>query len=267
MTASAPRAAITAVPLVSASPSLAASSTGARPARPAPPRRADAAPSNSASPRPIITSAMWASGARSPRRPASPWIGTIGCTPRSSMRSSRPSVSSRMPEWPLARVLARISIMARTIGVSNGSPTPTAWLITMLRCKLAHLVGRDDAVLERAEAGGDAVDDPAFGHELFDGAPPATLAVASAAAQRHLARRCIGPATTSSMVRRSPSSTRSSITPPSITLGIRRPSARQPRRARSCSRGRQERIRVEICTAATHASLAASSPACTAPPS
>ena len=100
-----------------------------------------------------------------------------------------------MPECPLASVLARISIMARTTGVSNGAPTPTAWLMTMLRCSVAHLVGGDEPILERAEAGGDAVDDSALGHELLHrGARPADLRLRiGAQTQRELVRRSRRP--------------------------------------------------------------------------
>ena len=41
--------------------------------------------------------------------------------------------SSLIPEKPRAKVFARISIIARTVGVSNGLPTPTAWLTTTFR--------------------------------------------------------------------------------------------------------------------------------------
>ena len=39
-----------------------------------------------------------------------------------------------MPECPRARVLARISMMARVITVSKGAPTPTEWLKIIFRC-------------------------------------------------------------------------------------------------------------------------------------
>ncbi len=84
---------------------------------------------------------MCAKGARSPLAPSEPWRGIIGWTPRSSMRNSSSMTSGRQPEWPLANVLARISIMARTTGVSSGRPTPTAWLMTMLRCSWAVCSG------------------------------------------------------------------------------------------------------------------------------
>ncbi len=37
--------------------------------------------------------------------------------------------------------------------------------------QLAHLVGRDDAILEAAKAGGNAVNDAPLGHELLNGRP------------------------------------------------------------------------------------------------
>ena len=77
---------------------------------------------------------MWARGARSPLAPREPFSGITGWTPALSMSRSSSRVARRTPEWPRARVLARISMMARVVARSKGSPTPTAWLMTMLRC-------------------------------------------------------------------------------------------------------------------------------------
>ena len=219
-------------------------------------------------------------GRSSPARcaPAAPGRPTRPATPGSARSDARrapasagagASDSSRMPECPLARVLARISIMARTIGVSNGAPTPTEWLMTMLRCKLAHLIGRDEAILERAEAGGDAVDDPALGHELLHrGARPADFGFRlGAQAQGDFARRRVSHChdvfdgqtfavqhdvqhllplrfARYQAVERTTASARSIIC---------RVAGRSAYASRSAG--------------ATHSSAAASSPACTAPPS
>ena len=48
-------------------------------------------------------------------------------------------------------------MMARVMGASNGSPTPTGVAHHDVALQLLHLIGRDDAIFERAEAGGDAI--------------------------------------------------------------------------------------------------------------
>ena len=67
---------------------------------------------------------MWASGARSPLAPSEPLAGTQGVTPALSMSISVCATTGRTPEWPLASMLARMVIMARTISPGSGSPTP-----------------------------------------------------------------------------------------------------------------------------------------------
>ena len=108
---------------------------GSRQARRAPARAA--APSHT-SPSPMRTSAMWASGARSPLAPTDPRLGTRGCTRRLSSARSASSVSRRMPEKPLASTLARSAIDARTARTGSGSSTPAAWLRSRLICSRAR---------------------------------------------------------------------------------------------------------------------------------
>ena len=105
------------VPLISASPSFAASTTGARPgrgqrlgARHARGRR------SSASPSPSITAAMCASGARSPEAPTEPCDGMTGehARWRASPRSARPA-RQRTPEAPRPSETSFSAIISRTI--------------------------------------------------------------------------------------------------------------------------------------------------------
>src|SRR4028118_599731 len=71
----------------------------ARGARPSPPSRAP--------PPPRRHSPTWASGARSPLAPSEPCSGTAGTTPAFSMAARASTSSTRTPERPAARGLAR----------------------------------------------------------------------------------------------------------------------------------------------------------------
>ncbi len=168
VTARQPSAAINAVPFVSASPSFASSVTGARPARRSASAPARRSPRNSASPSPMMTSAMCASGARSPDAPSDPWHGTTGWTPRSSMSSSRRRVCEADARMPLCQ-----RVRADQHHGAHDRPFQRLAYAHRMRhhdvaLQLAHLVGRDHPVLERAEAGRDAVDDPPLVDELLD---------------------------------------------------------------------------------------------------
>jgi len=77
-TARQPSAAMSAVPFVSARPSFASRVTGASPARCSASSPLMRCPPYSASPSPIRTRAMCASGARSPDAPSEPCAGTMG---------------------------------------------------------------------------------------------------------------------------------------------------------------------------------------------
>ena len=74
------------------------------------------------------------SGARSPEAPTEPSDGTTGTTPALSIAVSACRVSTRMPEWPLSKVLMRMHSIARTTSAAIGSPTHTAWVTIRLRC-------------------------------------------------------------------------------------------------------------------------------------
>ena len=78
---SAPIAAMNWVPLISASPSFAASTIGSRPARASASAPGIASPPTRAKPSPTSTRPRCASGARSPLAPSDPREGTTGCTP------------------------------------------------------------------------------------------------------------------------------------------------------------------------------------------
>ena len=67
---------------------------------------------------------MWARGTRSPLAPTEPCWGMTGVTPASSRESRDSMICGRTPEYPLASVFARRSIMARQTSVENSSPTP-----------------------------------------------------------------------------------------------------------------------------------------------
>ena len=77
------------VPLVSASPSFSASSSGLRARAARAPRRRAGAVADRTSPSPSSASAAWASGARSPLAPSEPCSGTTGTMPALSSVDDR----------------------------------------------------------------------------------------------------------------------------------------------------------------------------------
>ena len=156
--ASASTAVETCVPLISARPSFGAERDRREPGRGERVARRRASRRPTTSPSPISTSARCASGARSPLAPTEPRLGTRGCTPRLSSATSASSVSTRMPEKPLASTLARSAIDARTARTGSGSSTPAAWLRSRLSCSAARSALVDARLGEGAEAGVDAVD-------------------------------------------------------------------------------------------------------------
>ena len=125
-TARIPIASIPCVPLTSARPSLALSSSGSSPAE----RRTSPAglgsPSTSSSPRPTSGSARFASGARSPDAPSEPCSGTTGIRSRFSISTIRSTTSARTPECPSASTCARSSSIARASSRESGGPTAVA---------------------------------------------------------------------------------------------------------------------------------------------
>ena len=101
--------------------------------------------------------------------------------------------------------------------------------------QVAHLIGRDKAILERAKARRDAVDNPAFGHEFFHcGARPVNFDFRlGAQAQGDFARRCISHSHDVFDGQMFTIQHDVQHLSPCDSLGIRRPSAPQPARARS----------------------------------
>ena len=85
-----------------------------------------------------------------------------GCTPRLSISSSRCNVSTRIPEYPRARVLARMSIMARVVGMSK-APRPHRMTAENVALEEFYLVRRNNAILKSAKARGNAIRHRALG--------------------------------------------------------------------------------------------------------
>ena len=102
------------VPLISDSPSFAASLMGSSPAAASASAPGLRTPSTHASPSPTSGSARCARGARSPLAPTDPRAGTNGTTPALSSASSSSTVLAWAPEKPFASAFARNSIAART---------------------------------------------------------------------------------------------------------------------------------------------------------
>ncbi len=104
----------------------AARRSASRPARASASAAGSSSPLSSASPLPIMTTAIAAMCMRSPA-PTEPALGTIGCTPALSIATSNRTASSVRPEPPRAAPLTRASIEARTSSVSSAGPMPLAW--------------------------------------------------------------------------------------------------------------------------------------------
>ena len=128
------------VPLISARPSLAASSTGVSPAAASASAAGIRVPAASrTSPSPISASAQCDSGARSPEQPSEPYSRTTGVIPCASSPASSCAVSRRTPVWPVASVESRSSISARTTSRSTSGPEPAACERTSERCSWARI--------------------------------------------------------------------------------------------------------------------------------
>ena len=112
------------VPLISARPSFGPSAIGVSPAWASASAPGRVAPAKSASPAPIITAAIWASGARSPLAPTEPWAGMTGVTPRASIPSISSTISQRTPEAPRPRLSSLSAIISRVMLAGQASPTP-----------------------------------------------------------------------------------------------------------------------------------------------
>ena len=83
-----------------------------------------------ASPTPIRTQDMWASGARSPDAPTEPLDGMQGRTSPFTKAIRVSSVSRRTPDAPFDREAIFSTISRRVTFSSSGAPTPQAWLRT-----------------------------------------------------------------------------------------------------------------------------------------
>ena len=127
------------------------------------------APSTVASPSPMSTSAMCASGARSPDAPRLPRDGTTGWTAALSIATSSSTRSARTPEQADRQgVRAQERAWRARPRPGSGSPTPAAWERTRLRCSSAVWSGLDPDVGQVAEAGRHAIDGRAVGNEALD---------------------------------------------------------------------------------------------------
>gem|GEM_PF-5389476 len=121
------------VPLMQASPSFGPSSTGSSSARSKAVHPGNLAPSNVASPSPIITAVMCDKGAKSPEAPTEPCAGITGTTPRANMPSSSSTKSHLTPDAPRPKDSSFKVIINRTTFSSTSSPTPQQWLRIRLR--------------------------------------------------------------------------------------------------------------------------------------
>ena len=90
-------------------------------------------------------------------------------TSLASMASSSSSVSGRTPEAPCARLASFSAIISRATATGIGSPTPAAWLSTMLRCRVSRSAAVDAHAGQLPEAGVDAVDRLAVRHDARHG--------------------------------------------------------------------------------------------------
>ena len=124
----------TCVPLISARPSFAASTTGAMPACASASGAGINSPLTRTSPTPSMARVMCDRGARSPEAPTEPLAGMAGMMPAlySAIRVS--TISGRTPEKPRARLPIFISMIRRTTASDSSSPVPTECDRIRLRC-------------------------------------------------------------------------------------------------------------------------------------
>ena len=119
---------IPSVPLIRARPSLVRSRMGSRRAVASARRAGTISSPSSTHPSPMRQSPTWARGARSPLAPSEPCSGTAGTRPSFSRAINASTSSTLTPENPMARVFARIAIIARTTSGSTNGPAPAEWL-------------------------------------------------------------------------------------------------------------------------------------------
>ncbi len=144
------------------------------------------APSTDASPSPISTSARCASGARSPEAPRLPRDGTTGWTASLSMPIRSSARSTRTPDRPTARVLARRSehgahhLVGQGVADARGMRTDEVALELGRACSGSIL-----HVGEVAEAGRNAVDGRPLGYETLDDRPGLAHPLGGVRVERH----------------------------------------------------------------------------------
>ena len=136
-TASVAMALMISVPLISASPSLAPSTTGASLSFLRPAAAVMRKPPTSHEPWPRYAAAMCAKGARSPEAPTEPCAGTTGAKPRLKNATSLSTSAGDTPERPRTKPFRRSTCAARTMPVGSGSPTPTQCDTTRFSCSCA----------------------------------------------------------------------------------------------------------------------------------
>ncbi len=129
------------VPLVSASPSLASSSSGSRSREASTSLASRTSPSNNTSVSPVSVRPTYDSGTRSPLAPHEPRSGIKGRTSWLISSISRSTSSTRTPELPLARQFARISIVARVTSGEAYWPVPAPRKRSMFCCSRPALAG------------------------------------------------------------------------------------------------------------------------------
>ncbi len=115
-------------PLIVESPSLALRPGTGMPALLRASLPGSSSPSKNASPSPIMRSAIWDIGARSPHAPTEPFWQTAGVTPLLSIATSVSTISGRHPDLPWTCTLMRPAIAPRTYSIGARSPIPAAWL-------------------------------------------------------------------------------------------------------------------------------------------
>ena len=178
------------VPLISASPSLACSVSGATPAVASAVAPSTSCPSASrAWPSPSRTSAAEASGARSPLAPSEPCSRTTGVTPALSRASIVSTTTGRAPGVAHRQAAGaqqdhrpdRLALDLRT--------HPGGVRADQRRLQLRRPLGGDHRVGERAEAGGHAVDRLRLVHQPLDDGRPALDDRSCVVAERRRADR------------------------------------------------------------------------------
>ncbi len=112
------------VPLISASPSLGPSETGASPYSSSTTRAGFFSPRCQTSPSPISGRKRWAKGARSPEAPTDPFSGTTGIMFSARCHNIRSSVANCTPEYPCARACTLVISMIRPISDRDRIPHP-----------------------------------------------------------------------------------------------------------------------------------------------